>query len=545
MKKRALISLSDKTGAAEFAKALVKADYEIISTGGTAKVLEESGIEVLKAEDITKFPECLGGRVKTLHPMIHGGILNIRGDAQHQTEIKNLGIVPIDLVAVNLYPFKNTVLDDDSTENEIIENIDIGGPSMIRAAAKNFESVYILTDPADYAAVLADINSGDAGAASAADPNAESSAVGTSDMPDSAGATNAAGTSGGSYDLRRVLAGKAFEHCANYDAMISNYFRSTTNIDYQTDSLTLTFDSRTSLRYGENPHQAADYYTEPFYGGGGLVQHQGKEMSFNNYNDLTGAIRAVEMFDKPAVVAVKHSSPCGAAQGRDMYEAYTKAYECDPLSIFGGIVAFNGLVDGNVAEKLTETFLEIVYAEEFDEDALEVLSKKKNLRVIERTAPKKRDFRYKVFQKTVGGLLYQDYDRVETEINYEFVTKRLPSRKEFADLEFAMKVCASAKSNAIVIAKDAQTIGIGQGQVSRVFATRDAVENAVLPLREAVLASDAFFPFEDALEAAVKAGITAVIQPGGSKFDDNIIDFANEHGIAMIFTGRRHFRHGY
>lgn len=525
--KRALISLSDKTDAVEFAKGLEALGFEIISTGGTLKILKDAGVSVIAVDNITGFPECLGGRVKTLHPLIHGGILGVRDDSSHEEQMRELGMENIDVVAVNLYPFKATV-GSGADFPEVIENIDIGGPSMVRSAAKNHRFVYIVTDSDDYPRVLDSLKCGDEDEAQ---------------------------------KLRLELATKAFEHTANYDAMIAHYFRNTLG-EGEPKTLTLTFEKSYDLRYGENPHQSAAYYTEPFSSNGRYHQLHGKTMSYNNTADLTAAIEGVRSLHAPACFAVKHAMPCGAAEGRTALDAYRKAYECDPLSIFGGIVAFNTAVTKDAAEQMSEIFLEVIAAPSFDEEAVKVLGKKKNLRLIVFEDTPHGSLEYKSFQKARGGILYQDYDDCLGVSGARCVTDRKPTEEELKNLEFAMKVCVSAKSNAIVAVRDGATIGIGQGQVSRVFASEIAVKNANAlnerlhvnhtdhekcgkPLSGAVIASDAFFPFRDAVAACVDAGATAVIQPGGSVGDEDIIKFANERGIAMLFTGVRHFRHGY
>lgn len=521
--KRALISLSDKTNVVEFAKGLLSLGFEIVSTGGTLNFLREAGVEVVAVESITGFPECLGGRVKTLHPLVHGGILGVRDDAIHAEQMRRLGMENIDVVAVNLYPFKATV-SAGADFPEVIENIDIGGPSMVRSAAKNHRFVYIVTDADDYPRVLEALGSEDDDAAR---------------------------------KLRLEFATKAFEHTANYDAMIAHYFRNTIG-EGEPKTLTLTFEKSYELRYGENPHQSAAYYTEPFTAKGIYHQLHGKTMSYNNTADLTAAIEGVSVLQSPACFAVKHAMPCGAAEGVTVLDAYLKAYQCDPLSIFGGIVAFNAPVTKDVAEKMREIFLEVIAAPSFDAEAVEILSGKKNIRLIIFEGGQRRELEYRSFQKARGGILYQDYDDLLGVEDAKCVTRRKPTECELRDLEFAMKVCVSAKSNAIVAARNGATIGIGQGQVSRVFAAEIAVKNAgdlcqreieggddKKPLEGAVIASDAFFPFRDAIAACVDAGATAVIQPGGSVGDEDIIKFADERGIAMIFTGVRHFRHGY
>lgn len=515
--RRALMSLSDKSGAVDFARSLVELGFEIVSTGGTLSALREAGIRVTPVDGVTGFPECLGGRVKTLHPLIHGGILGMRDSEEHLRQMETLGIQEIDVVAVNLYPFRNTV-NAGASFDEVIENIDIGGPSMVRSAAKNHRSVYIVTDAADYSRVL--------------------HAIGEGDERENA-------------RLRFELATKAFEHTANYDAMIANYFRSTF-AEGVPSTLTLTFEKSYDLRYGENPHQAAAYYTEPFSKKGTYRQLHGKTMSFNNTADVSAAIEGVCALNEPACFAVKHAMPCGAAEASTVLAAYSLAYHCDPLSIFGGIVAFNAEVDAATAEKMSEIFLEVIAAPSFTEDAVSILSQKKNIRLIVFEKEERKALEYSSFQKARGGILYQDFDRVSPISEAKCVTKRVPTDREKRDLEFAMRVCANAKSNAVVAARDGAAIGIGQGQVSRVFAAETAVKHAkglakdgALPLSGAVLASDAFFPFIDALEACVDAGVSAVVQPGGSVNDEAVIRYADEHGITMLFTGERHFRHGY
>lgn len=590
--KRALISLSDKTGAVSFAKGLEALGFEIVSTGGTLAVLKEAGVSVVPIDDVTGFPECLGGRVKTLHPLVHGGILGIRDNKEHLEQMRDLGISEIEVVAVNLYPFRETVRSGASF-SDVIENIDIGGPSMVRSAAKNHKFVSVITDADDYPRVLQMLERGE---------------------KDEEGRRQAE-------RLRFELATKAFEHTASYDAMIAHYLRTrlagasaeatcdqsrAMPVGHSAGSfpeslvatgetaprapktLTLTFEKSYDLRYGENPHQSAAYYTEPFSEEGLYRQLHGKTMSYNNTADLTAAVEGVMPLRVPACFAVKHAMPCGAAEGSSAADAYEKTYRCDPLSIFGGIVAFNAPVTKEAAERMSEIFLEVIAAPAFEQEAIDILTKKKNLRLIVFETGRRSDLAYRSFQKARGGILYQDFDEVIDLSQAECVTRRQPTDAERKDMEFAMKICASAKSNAIVAAKDGATIGIGQGQVSRVFAAKQAVGNAEsmnnagassdhnadsnfvsdsaprtcadfgtcradetcgrsadLPLRGAVIASDAFFPFRDALAACVEAGATAVVQPGGSVHDEDIIAYADECGIAMLFTGRRHFRHGY
>lgn len=514
MVKRALLSVSDKTGIIAFAKELTLLGVELISTGGTEQALKAESIPVKNISDITHFPECLDGRVKTLHPAVHGGILARRDDASHMAQIQKLGIETIDYVVINLYPFKKTVLNPEVLFEDAIENIDIGGPTMLRSAAKNHQDVTVIVDPSDYAAVVALIKE-------------------HGEVPK---------------DHKRHLALKVFQHTAHYDAMIASYLGKVIGQEAYPETLTLTYEKVQDLRYGENPHQSAAFYKEVFDTTGTLANAQqlhGKELSFNNINDLSGALALLKEFpDKPTVVAVKHSSPCGVGSGFDICHAYTKAYDCDPVSIFGGIVAANRKIDLKTAEKMNEIFLEIIIAPDYDEDALSCLTSKKNLRVMKLsdiTSPAP-EAHYDL-KKTLGGLLIQDADGQLIEDELKCVTERIPTKKEVEELMFAWKVVKHAKSNGIVITRDGQTLGLGQGQVSRVWATENAIRQSNVPTKGAVLASDAFFPFADSIKAAAEAGITAIIQPGGSVKDQDVIDEANKYGMAMVFTGMRHFRH--
>lgn len=509
MRKRALLSVSDKTGIVEFAKGLSERGYELISTGGTLKTLEANGLEVLPVSAITDVDEILGGRVKTLHPSIHGGILARRDVERDREEIKKLGIMPIDLVAVNLYPFKETIAKSDITENEAVENIDIGGPTMLRAAAKNFSSVTVVVDPADYDQVLTSLSS------------------------DSA-------------DFRRKLAAKVFRHTAQYDALIAEYFNELTN-ESAPESLTITYEKVDTLRYGENPHQSAAFYQEPNRKGGSIAhakQLNGKELSYNNIQDANAALEIVmEFHDVPAVVAVKHMNPCGVGIGETIEHAFLKAYDADPISIFGGIIALNREVDLKTAEHLKGIFLEMIIAPSFSETALERLSEKPNLRLLE-TAVEPDRLDSKKVVSVRGGLLVQNRDLGEiTADDLTVVTDQAPTKEQIDELLFAWKVAKHVKSNAIVVTKDQQTVGVGAGQMNRVGAAKIAFEQAGEKAREAVLASDAFFPMPDTIENAAKAGIAAIIQPGGSKRDQDSIDVCNKHGIAMVMTGMRHFKH--
>lgn len=512
MKRRGLISVSDKTGVVDLAQSLVALGFEILSTGGTAETLKNSGVPVTPVSDITGFPECLDGRVKTLHPAIHGGLLARRDLPEHMQQIESLGISPIDVVVINLYPFKATVMKENVSVEEAIEQIDIGGPSMLRSAAKNHAAVYVVTDPEDYGAVVSALqNTGD-----------------------------------DSRQLRYNLAVKVFRHTAAYDALISDYLSKIAGIDPWGDKLTLTYEKVQDLRYGENPHQKAAFYKQPMAGIQSIasgIQLHGKELSYNNIADGDAALKIIREFSEPAAVAVKHANPCGVAVGDTVLSAYQKAYDADPVSIFGGIVALNRVVDADTALELEKTFLEIILAPDFDAAALEILQKKKNIRLIkmDQRAFLPTDEAYGV-KHVGGGLLVQDinnaiYDKLEV------VTKKAPTEDEMQALIFAWKVCKHVKSNAIVTAAEGVTTGIGPGQVNRVGALEIAVAQSGEKARGSVLASDAFFPFPDSVEAAAKAGVCAIIQPGGAMRDQDVIDAADKYGIAMVFTGIRHFNH--
>ncbi len=514
MIKRALISVSDKTGIVEFGKNLDSLGIEIISTGGTAKALSDAGIRVTNVSDITGFPECLNGRVKTLHPKIHGGLLAVRDNAEHMKQLRELGIDTIDMVVINLYPFKQTIMKPGVTLEEAIENIDIGGPTMLRSAAKNYQDVTVVVDPGDYQRVLEEIRAnGDTG-----------------------------------LDTRYNLALKVFEYTGQYDAMIAHYLRSSKGFDKFPQKLTITFEKIQDMRYGENPHQAAAFYKEVLPVKGSIaqaVQLHGKELSFNNINDTNGALDLLREFEEPTIVAVKHANPCGVGSADSIYDAYMKAYEADPVSIFGGIVAANREIDGRTAEEINKIFIEIVIAPSFSQEALSILKAKKNIRLLqlEEITSKLPDTAMDM-KKVGGGLLVQDIDNTLIDMDsIEVVTKRKPTDKEMEDLIFAWKVVKHTKSNGIAICKDKQSLGIGPGQVNRIWATTQAVERSGQKVKGAVLASDAFFPFPDSVEAAGKAGITAIIQPGGSLKDNLSIEKADEFGIAMIFTKIRHFKH--
>ncbi|WP_059174280.1 bifunctional phosphoribosylaminoimidazolecarboxamide formyltransferase/IMP cyclohydrolase [Bacillus sp. FJAT-27445] len=509
--KRALISVSNKEGVAEFALKLAGLGYEIISTGGTKRTLEEAGIPVTGVSDITGFPEILEGRVKTLNPKIHGGLLAKLDNPSHTLQLAEYGIEPIRVVCVNLYPFRETISRPGTTVEEAIENIDIGGPSMLRAAAKNHQDVTVVTDPKDYEEVLSQLNE-------------------TGEVD--------AGT-------RRRLAAKVFRHTAAYDALIASYLTELAGED-SPESLTVTYELKDRLRYGENPHQQAAFYKSPLSGGGSIAsaeQLHGKELSYNNINDANAALQLVREFSEPAAVAVKHMNPCGAGTGETALAAFLKAYEADPVSIFGGIVAFNREVDSKVAEKLYEIFLEIVIAPSYTEEALAILQKKKNLRLLtvsERGVIKPE----RNLVSVEGGLLVQDQD-IYTLDNAGIVvpTVRRPTEDEWMALKLGWKVVKHVKSNAIVIANKERTVGIGAGQMNRIGAAKIALGQAGEQAAGAALASDAFFPMDDTVEAAARAGITAIIQPGGSIRDEDSIKKADEYGIAMVFTGVRHFKH--
>lgn len=507
---KALISVSDKTGIVEFAQKIEAMGWEILSTGGTAKALREAGLKVTEVSEITQFPECFDGRVKTLHPMVHGGLLNIRDNEEHQKQKKELGIEDIDLVVINLYPFEATVKSgaDFST---CIENIDIGGPAMLRSAAKNFKFVTVITDPCDYDLVLEELETD--------------------------GKT--------SYDTRYELALKVFERTARYDSMIADYFKREAEKDFLRDTLTLTFEKVQDMRYGENPHQKAAFYKTEKDTKGTLSeaeQFQGKELSYNNINDTNGALEILKEYqDEPTIVAVKHANPCGIASAKTIEKAYKKAYEADPTSIFGGIVASNGVIDEETAKEMVKIFLEVVVAPDYTDEALEVFKQKPNLRILklENILDNPDGYEYKAVR---GGLLVQERDNKDYE-KLEVVTDRAPTEKEMEDLLFAWKAVKNTKSNAISLAKDKVLIANGPGQVNRIWPTEACIERGGDKVKGSVMASDAFFPFNDCATAAAKAGITAIIQPGGAQRDQESIDVCNENGIAMVFTGMRHFKH--
>ena len=511
--KRALISVSDKNGIIELAGVLHEKGVEIISTGGTAKLLAENNIPVIGISDITGFPECLGGRVKTLQPKIHGGILANRTIPEHLSEADELGIPMIDLVVVNLYPFKSTILKAGVTMGEAIENIDIGGVTLIRAAGKNSDSVTLLTDPDDYSG-FTDLFKADS-------------------LDDS---------------FRKKMALKGFRHTAQYDTLISQYLAKELGDNELPEHLSLSFEKQQGLRYGENPHQKAAFYREITNLDGhlsGAKQLHGKELSYNNIGDASAAIEMIREFSDPTVVALKHANPCGVGTAETIFSAYQRAYKADPISIFGGIVVLNNTVDLATAEQMKKIFLEIIIAPSFDEDALNLLSKKKNLRLLELPdimLPKVKEPYF--YKKVDGGLLIQEADDLPLDQeNFEVVTDKQPSDSEWADLKLAWKVVKHAKSNAIVVVKDGATQGVGAGQTSRIWAVDNALERSKTSTEGSVLASDAFFPFSDSVEKANAAGVTSIIQPGGSVKDQDSIEACNQFGISMVFTGTRHFKH--
>lgn len=509
--KRALVSVSDKTNLVPFVSSLVELGYEIISTGGTKKALEAAGIKTIGISEVTDFPEIMDGRVKTLHPKVHGALLCVRDNPDHVRQIEELGIQYIDLVCVNLYPFKETVQKPGVSHEEIIENIDIGGPSMLRSASKNYKFIPVLCDPSDYDAVVKELRE-----------NGETSLT-----------------------TREYLAAKVFRHTASYDTMIASYLTERTGEKYP-EKFTITFDKVQELRYGENPHQSAAFYKgmNPQYSLANAKQLHGKELSYNNIQDGNAAIEILKDFEgQPAVVGLKHMNPCGVGIGKTIEEAWDKAYEADPVSIFGGIVAFNEPIHASVAEKLSKIFLEIIIAPAFDEDAFEILSKKKNIRLMQLDTSLEVNAKYKVTNVN-DGLLVQDIDDHKiTAEDLRCVTNRKPTEEELEQLLFAWKVVKHVKSNAIVLVKDNMTIGVGAGQMNRVGAVKIAIEQAGEKAKGSIMSSDAFFPMPDTVEEAVKAGVTAIIQPGGSIKDQLSIDVCNEHGIAMVYTGVRHFKH--
>jgi phosphoribosylaminoimidazolecarboxamide formyltransferase/IMP cyclohydrolase len=510
--KRALISVSNKDGVIEFARGLAELGVEIVSTGGTAKTLREAGVPVTYISDVTGFPEILDGRVKTLHPAVHGGIL-ARRNSDHLGQLEKHGITPIDLVVVNLYPFRETIAKPGVTLEEAIENIDIGGPSMLRSAAKNHRYVLVVVNPARYSEVLEALRSGKAGS-----------------------------------ELRMSLAREAFAHTSSYDAAITAYLEGLGDgAELFPPTLNLSVKRVQVLRYGENPHQKAAFYRDSTISGpcaGNAVQLWGKELSYNNIQDLNSAFELVREFTDPTAVIVKHNNPCGCACSSELTDAYRKALEGDPVSAFGGIVALNRVVDAETAEEMAKIYLEAVIAPGYEEGALAILKKKSNLRLLETGEITGQTKDLLDLRKINGGLLVQEADREVLSLpDVKVVTKRQPTKEEMDELFFAMTVVKHVKSNAIVVTKGRQLLGAGAGQMNRVGSVRIALQQAGDKARGAVMGSDAYFPFSDSLQVAAKAGITAVVQPGGSIRDAESIKTADEFNIAMIFTGVRHFKH--
>jgi phosphoribosylaminoimidazolecarboxamide formyltransferase / IMP cyclohydrolase len=513
---RAILSVTDKTGLVEFARKLAGMGVELISTGGTAKLLRDSGVPVKDISDLTGFPEMLDGRVKTLHPKVHGGILHRRENPAHRSAVAEHGIEPIDMVVVNLYAFEKTASKPGVPFEELVENIDIGGPSMIRSAAKNFQDVAVVTSPSDYDMLA-------------------------QEMANSGGALSSA--------TKWRLAQKAFATTAAYDSAIASTLeRVNSNGHFELrpadgfpSTLRTSFQKVMDLRYGENPHQKAAMYSDG--SGKGVAngqQLQGKELSYNNIVDMQAAWDLAQEFDEPVVAIIKHTNPCGTATGKTLLEAYKKALECDPVSAFGGVIGVNRMIDGAAAEEMAKLFLEVIAAPGFDDDARAKFASKKNLRLVQ-VVPS--DQRW-VLKNVSGGMLVQDADvRPLTAADLKVVTKRPPTPEEKRALLFGWKVCKHVKSNAILYARDGQTVGVGAGQMSRVDSCKLGAMKAQLPLKGTVAASDAFFPFPDGVEEIAKAGSTAIIQPGGSVRDQEVIEAADRHGMAMIFTGVRHFRH--
>jgi phosphoribosylaminoimidazolecarboxamide formyltransferase/IMP cyclohydrolase len=514
---RAILSVTDKSGVAEFARQLAELKVELYSTGGTAKLLRESGVAVRDISELTGFPEMLDGRVKTLHPKVHGGILHVRENAAHRAAVAEHGIQPIDMVVVNLYAFEKTAAKPGVAFDELIENIDIGGPSMIRSAAKNFRDVAVVTSPTDYPSLIEEMK-----------------------------------RSGGELaeETRWRLAQKAFATTSAYDSAIASTLERVGKNGHGFElhpavafppTLRLRFNKTMDLRYGENPHQKAALYSD----GSGLGvangrQLQGKELSYNNIVDLQAAWDLAQEFRETVCAIIKHTNPCGTATGKDLLEAYKKAYEADPVSAFGGVIGVNRVIDGAAAEEMAKLFVEAIAAPGFEPAALERFAAKKNLRLVEvQPGPKKW-----VYKSVSGGLLVQDDDAHQlSESEVKIVTRRAPTPEEMRALLFAWKVCKHVKSNAILYAREGQTVGVGAGQMSRVFSAKIGAMHAHLPTQGTVAASDAFFPFPDGVEEIAKAGATAIIQPGGSMRDQEAIDAADRLGLAMVFTGVRHFRH--
>jgi len=508
--KRVLISVSDKTGLIDLAKELIELDYEIISTGGTKKALADAGIKTKSISEITNFPEIMDGRVKTLHPNVHAALLCVRDNKEHIKALDDNKIELIDMVVVNLYPFKDTLLKQGISHEDLIENIDIGGPSMLRSGAKNYKFVTVVVDPKDYDKVITEIKN----------------------LKDT------------SKETREYLAAKVFRHTTSYDALIAEYLTKKLGEEFP-ESITLTYEKVQSLRYGENPHQKAGFYKSLFvgYSMSSAEQLHGKELSYNNIQDANAALEILKEFDVATVVAVKHMNPCGVGSGENIFEAWTRAYNADPISIFGGIVVANQEITKEVAQKISEIFLEIVIAPSYEKEAIDILIEKKNIRIMKLAM----NNTIKNSQKIVSvmdGLLIQDIDNEKiNKNNWKVVTDVHPTESELKDLLFAWKVVKHVKSNAIVIAKNSQTVGIGAGQMNRIGAAQIAFTQAALLSKGATLASDAFFPMPDVAILAGEYGIKAIVQPGGSIKDDMSIKECNKHKIAMVFTNMRHFKH--
>lgn len=515
---KALISVSDKTGIVEFAKELEKLGIEIISTGGTYKKLKEEGVKAIEVSELTGFPECLDGRVKTLHPKVHAGILAIRNNKSHMEQLKDLNVDTIDFVIVNLYPFKETILKENVERAEAVENIDIGGPTMLRSAAKNYQDVTVITDPIDYNKILEELK---------IDGKV-------------------------SLETKFYLMQKVFEHTSSYDTMICKYIKDQRKDKSLPNELTLTYEKVQEMRYGENPHQIAALYKEIGKCEGSLTiakQLNGKELSFNNINDTNGALELLKEYDEPTVVACKHGNPCGVGSSGNIYDAWQKAFNADKVSIYGGIVVVNREITEKMANEMKDIFLEVIVAPSYEEKALEVLKTKPNVRImlLPSITVKQSEDSYDI-KKINGGLILQTIDSKLLDGEYKVVTNKKPTDKEIEDMLFTWKIVKYVKSNGIAIGKNKQSIGIGPGQVNRIWSTKQSIEHAKELIGEditkgAVLASDAYFPFYDCVEEAYKAGITAIIQPGGSIRDQESIDKCNEYGISMIFTNMRHFKH--
>lgn len=510
MKKRALVSVSDKTDIEIICKKLDNLGYEIVSTGGTYSVIKNAGINVLNISEITGFPECLDGRVKTLHPAVHAGLLAMRNNVEHMEQLDKLKINTIDIVIVNLYPFKQTIMKENIEFQEAVENIDIGGPTMLRSAAKNFQDVIVIVDPSDYPKVFEELENGNV-----------------------------------SLDTRKYLMYKVYQHTAVYDTMISTYLRAQLGIEFP-DSLTLAYEKVEQMRYGENPHQMAASYKEVIPPKNSLLLAEklnGKQLSYNNINDTNGAVELLKEFTLPTIVAVKHANPCGVSSADTIFEAYKNAYNSDPVSIYGGIVASNREICADTAKEIVKIFLEIIIAPSYADEALEILKTKPNLRVLVlKDLSKPNGIGTMDFKKCYGGLIMQNSDISAAEA-FEVVTQKAPNEEQMTSMLFAMKVVKHCKSNAIVIAKGLTTMGIGVGQTNRIWATEQSIAHSIGSTNGAVLASDAFFPFNDCVIEAARAGISSIIQPGGSVRDKDSIDACNEHGIAMVFTNVRHFKH--